>query len=295
MAVSENDLLAPEFLRKLDLLSIAAKRAFAGHMKGLKRSPKRGVSVEFADFRDYTPGDDPRYIDWNVYARLEKLFLKLFVEEEDLQVALLIDSSKSMSFGEPSKLGYARKAAAALGYVGLAAGDRVCLARFSDELRLLSPAFVGKQSAVRLFADLTRLTGEGGTKFGAPFRRYVASARRRGVAFLLSDFLSSDWELGVKALIYGGFQIACVHILSPQEISPELVGDLRLLDSETGEAQEVSVSASLMGRYRRALESFRSSVRETCFRYGADYFFCSTADPFEDLVLEYMRAAGVVR
>lgn len=290
----ESDLLAPEFLRKLDLLSIAAKRAFAGRMKGEKRSPKRGVSVEFADFRDYAAGDDPRYIDWNAYARLERLFLKLFVEEEDLQILLFVDSSKSMSFGDPNKLEYAKKVAAALGYIGLAASDRVSLASFSDRVRRLERPLVGKQSAVVLFRHLSDLTAEGPTRFEAAFSREAAGAARTGVAFVLSDFLSGDWQAGVQALTYRGFQVVCVHILSPQEIAPQLVGDLKLVDSETGEAREVSLSAALMGRYRKALEAFRSQVRETCFRYGADCFFCSTADPFEDLILEYMRSAGVV-
>jgi uncharacterized protein (DUF58 family) len=293
--MSETDLLAPEFLRKLDLLSIAAKRAFAGRTKGEKRSPKRGISVEFADFRDYAAGDDPRYIDWNAYARLERLFLKLFVEEEDLQIVLLLDSSKSMSFGEPGKLEYAKKVAAALGYIALAASDRVSVASFSDKLRRFERPLVGKQHAVALFRHLADLSGSGPTRFAEALGREVASSRRTGVAFVLSDFFSADWEAGVKALVYRGFQVVCVHILSPQEIAPQLVGDLKLVDSETGEAREVSLSASLMAQYKKAVEAFRSQVKETCFRYGADYFFCSTADPFEDLVLEYMRASGVVK
>jgi uncharacterized protein (DUF58 family) len=292
--MAEESLLDPEFLRKLDYLSVVAKRVFAGRLKGDKRSKKRGVSVEFADFRNYAEGDDPRYIDWNTYARLERLFLKLFVEEEDLYVHILIDTSQSMSFGEPSKLDYARKVAAALGYIALTSYDRILIASFADRLAAHPRSLRGRDGVFQLFQYLRSLSCDGGSNIRGAFADYAARTHRTGVVFVISDFLSSDWEEGLKKLIYRQFQTAVIHLLAADEVTPELVGDLRLIDSETQEAREVSMSMRLASDYKQTVDGFLADVRAACHRYGADYVFTTTDRPFEDLILHTLRGVEAV-
>lgn len=287
-------LLDPEFLRKLERLSLVAKRAFRGQLKGEKRSPKRGASVEFADYRDYTPGDDLRRVDWNTYARLERLFLKLFMEEEDLHVHLLIDTSCSMGFGTPTKLAYAQRVAAALGYVGLTREDRVGAALFADRLcATLSPTR-GRGNVFTFFRFLSGAMSEGRTSFGAALREYALRTRRPGVAMVISDCFGSDLETGLKALLYRKFQVTLLHLMDREELSPSLVGDLKLIDSETGETREITVSASLLRRYQQAVDAFCGGLQSFCRRYGVDYLRVTTDTPFEELVLNYLRRSGLV-
>lgn len=288
-------ILDAAFLKKLEQLSLATKRPFAGQMKGEKRSVKRGTSIEFADYREYALGDDLRYVDWNTAARLEKMFLKLFVEEEDLYLALLLDTSRSMDFGTPKKLHYAIRLAAALGYIGLANYDRVSVQPYAAALGRPLPAQRGKAGMVSFFAYLEQLKAEGGTAFGTALRRFAASIRHKGVAVVLSDFFDPDWQEGLKALLARGYQVAALHILAEEEIKPTLVGDLRIIDSETGESKEMSVNPQLLTRYQQSLDTFCAEIETFCHRYGIDYLRASTALPFEDLVLKYMRQGGLVK
>jgi uncharacterized protein (DUF58 family) len=288
-------LLDPEFLRKLEQLSIVSKKVFSGQLKGERRSTKRGVSVEFADFRNYTLGDDLRYIDWNTFARLERLFLKLFVEEEDLHVYLLLDGSQSMTFGSPSKFDYGRRVAAALGYIGLTNFDRVGATVFAERMREHLPPVRGKQQVFPFFDFLERAQPGGQTSLAASLKEYALRTRRPGVAVLISDFFDPEWETGLKALLHRRFQVTVVHVLDRAEVRPEYVGDLKLVDSETGEEREITISAGLLREYRRAVDRFCGGIQETCRRYGADYLQAITDVPFEDLVLKWLRSAGLVR
>lgn len=291
-------LLEPEFLRKLEQLALVSKKVFAGQLKGERRSSKRGVSVEFADFRNYTLGDDLRYVDWNTFARLEKLFLKLFVEEEDLHVYLLVDGSQSMSFGSPgqlTKFDYARRVAASLGYIGLTNFDRVGGAIFSDRLVDLQPPTRGKQQVFSYFNFLEKAPHGGRTSLAASLKEYALRTRRPGVAILISDFLDPDWETGLKALLHRRFQVTAIQVLDRVEVRPDFVGDLKLIDSETGEEREITISPSLLKEYHRAVDQFCGGVQETCRRYGADYLQAITDQPFEDLILKWLRSSGLVR
>jgi uncharacterized protein (DUF58 family) len=294
-AAPASHLLAPEFLRKLERLSLVAKRSFRGQLKGEKRSPRRGSSVEFADYRDYTPGDDLRRVDWNTYARLERLFLKLFMEEEDLHVYLLVDSSRSMGFGEPSKLAYACRVAAALGYVGLTGEDRVGAALFAERPRAYFRPARGRGQVMPLFRFLEGAQPEGETVFGASLREIALRTRRPGIAVVISDGFGSDLEEGLKALLYRKFQVTLLHVLAPEEIDPPLVGDLKLIDAETGETREITVSVGLLRDYRRAVENFCARAQGFCHRYGADYLRAATETPFEDLILTALRRSGLVK
>lgn len=288
-------ILDPTFLKKLERLSLVARRPFAGQMKGEKRSVKRGTSVEFADYREYLLGDDLRYVDWNTAARLEKLFVKLFIEEEDLYLALLVDASRSMDFGSPKKLHFAVRVAAALGYIGLSNYDRVSVSAFSGSLRTALPTKRGRAGVRAFFDYLNRMEAAGETSFAASMKSFAARSRNRGVAIVLSDFMDPNWADGIKSLLARGFQVALIHTLDEEELHPRLVGDLRIIDSETGEAKEMSVNPALLARYQAALDSFCGEIETFANRYGVDYLRASTAMPFEDLVLKYLRQGGIVK
>src|SRR5947209_1446402 len=210
-------ILDPTFLKKLERLSLIAKRPFAGQMKGEKRSVKRGTSVEFADYREYILGDDLRYVDWNTAARLDKLFVKLFIEEEDLYLALLIDSSKSMDFGNPKKLHYAARVAAALGYIGLSNYDRVSVTAFAGSLGAALPTKRGKAGVLPFFRYLNQIKAVGETSFTSAMKAFSARAKSRGVAIVLSDFLDPQWADGLRSLLARGFQVALIHTLDEEE------------------------------------------------------------------------------
>ena len=292
---AENSILDATFLKKLERLSLASKRPFAGQMKGEKRSIKRGTSIEFADYREYTLGDDLRYVDWNMAARSDKMFLKLFVEEEDLYLALLLDNSKSMDFGSPKKLHYAIRLAAALGYIGLTNYDRVTIQPYAATLGRPLPTQRGKGGVLPFFSYLEKIQAGGTTAFSTSLHRFAATIRNKGVAIVLSDFFDPNWQDGLKSLLARGFQIAVIHTLSEDEIKPTLLGDLRIIDSETGETKEMSVNPQLLARYQQTFDSFCGEIETFCHRYGIDYLRTSTAMPFEDIVLKYLRHGGLVK
>ena len=287
----------PEFVKKLEHLHIYSKRAFIGQTKGERRSKKRGSSVEFADFRDYSMGDDLRYVDWRAYARLDKLFVKLFIEEEDLSVHLLIDTSKSMDFGSPmTKAVYARRAAAALGYVALSEYDRVSVAAFSGELGKLMPPQRGKGGLIPFFRHLEERTPVGGgTNFGDALSKYSAQVRNAGIAIVISDFFDDTYMRGLKALMSRRMQIVLLHVMDPEELEPTLTGDLRLIDSETGEHREVSMSPHVIAQYKAHVTEFCDGLKSTASKYGMDYVRTSTDIPMETVMLQYLRRSGLLR
>lgn len=296
MATAQN-IIDPAFVKKLERLHFYSKRAFSGQTKGERRSIKRGSSVEFADFRDYSLGDDLRYVDWRAYARLDKLFLKLFVEEEDLTVHLLIDTSKSMDFGDPmTKAVYARRAAAALGYVALTEQDRVMVAAFASGLGRPMPPQRGKAGLIPFFRHLEDRTPiGGGTQFGDAMTQYAAQIRNPGIAVVLSDFFDESYERGLKALLSRHMQIVLLHVLDPEELDPSITGDLRLIDSESGEHREVSMSPHVLAQYKAHLEDFTGNLKKMTSRYGMDYVQTSTAVPLETVMLSYLRKSGLLR
>ena len=296
MTESESTFLDPRFVRTLEGLSVVSKRVFAGQTQGNRRSFRRGSSVEFADFREYALGDDLRYVDWKAYGRLEKLFLKLFIEEEDLSVHLLLDTSRSMSFGgPPSKLLYAQRVAAALGYIALSDQDRVSLAGFSSTLGQIMPPARGRPGVAPLLRFLGRQTADGGTRLGDALTRYAASAKNNGIAVVLSDFFDDSYVPGLKALLARRFQIVLIHVLDPAEVSPALSGDLRMVDAETGQSRDVSVSPYLIGQYQQRLADFCDGLRTLANRYGMDYVRAVTDVPFEDVILKFLRTRRVLR
>ena len=290
-------LLSPPLLKKLDALALQTKRAFTGSSKGEKRSTKRGSSVEFADFRSYNLGDDIRRIDWNAYARFEKLYLKMFLEEEDLDITLLIDASLSMQFGAPStKLLAASQIAGAIGYIGLTNFDRVGAAVFDTSIRSWFPPTRGRGAAGQLFNFLEKQEPSGSVDLAAVMKRVATQARRSGMAVVLSDFLLEDgYEAGLKTLAARGFEVTVIQVLDRAELEPELVGDLKLVDVETGSMREISVSDTLLRTYKRNVENYCGNLRAFCLRYGMNYLLVANDTPIDITMTRLLRGVGIVK
>ena len=298
MAVARDSapLLPPAFLRRLERLTLATKRVQRSVGKGERRSKRKGASVEFADYRDYVQGDDLRHIDWNLYARLGQLYLKLFEESEDLTLHILIDASRSMAFGTPTKFDFARRLAAAIGYIGLAGYDRVGITAFSaGGTKVLGP-LRGKANVRKLFAFLEGIEAGGGTALDAGAREHLLRARARGVTLLLSDCLDDDgYEGAIKRLAAARADLHLVQVLAPEELDPQLSGDLKLIDSESGAAVEISVTAGLLRRYAKHRDAFVSGLRDFCLARGAGHYLVSSGTPLEQLTLEVLRHGGLLK
>ncbi len=289
-------LLESSFLRQLDRLALLTRRPMAGDIQGERRSPRRGASVEFADFRPYTRGDDIRQIDWNLYARAERFYLKLFVAEEELQVHLLVDTSASMDWGTPNKLHYARQLAAAYGYIALANLDRVSVTAFgTGPADAQLPGVRGKRGAVPLFTFLQRLQAGAGGDLARACHRYIQTARATGPLLLCSDLLDAGWRDALGALSSRPFEITVMHILAPQELEPELDGDFKLIDVEGGSPVEISADLELIRRYKQQLASWRAEVESYCSGRGITYLPVDTSVPVEEFVLGRLRRRGVLR
>jgi len=290
------DLLDPEFMTRLERLDIVSRKIFVGRMKGERRSKRKGQSVEFADYRNYTVGDDLRFLDWNIYGRLERLFIKLFFEEEDLHINVLLDASRSMAFGEPDKALYARRVAAAVAYIGLVNYNRVSVTAFSD---VYGPELVGlrgRRLIHQVLAFLGDLKTSGAGSMTAACRQFAIRHPQRGVCILLSDFLDKGgYEAGLRYLVGRNYDLYAIQLLCPQEIDPDLAGDLRLRDVEDGDVAEVTISRALIDRYKQNLSAYCSQLRDFCSRRDVTYLFASTGVPFDQLVLTYLRQKGLLR
>jgi uncharacterized protein (DUF58 family) len=296
-------LLDPEFLAQLDRLAVVSRRLRRGQIQGERRSPNRGGSVEFADFRAYSSGDDFRQIDWNAYARLEKLFIKLFVAEEDITLHFVLDASSSMAWGDPEKWAYARRLVAALGYVGLVGMDRVTGAAIGGngnrpdshrDFRAHFPPHRGKRQALAWFDWLSNMTTGGSLDPVSALGAYLAQARHPGPLLLVSDLLGPGWEQALRALAARSYEVTVLHLLAPQEVAPTLEGDLQLVDSETQGIVEITADYDLLQRYRARVEAWQEHLRQTCAKIGVHYVFIETSQPLASLILTYLRRYHVV-
>jgi uncharacterized protein (DUF58 family) len=289
-------LLDPEFLHKLEQLELVSRKIFVGRMKGERKSKRRGSSVEFADHRNYSIGDDLRHIDWNVYGRLDKLFLKLFLEEEDLHFYTLVDTSLSMDFGEPTKLHYAKQVAAALAFVGLVNHDRVVLEPFSDGFGGGMPSVRGRSQMWRVVQYLDQLQATGASNLTAAAKAFAVKHAGKGVVVVVSDFLDKHgYQDALRYLVARNMDIYVIHVLSQEEVEPELVGDLRLVDAEDDDVAEITISAPLLKRYKDNLNAFVGGLKEWCTRRGITYIFTTNQNPFDKLILNYLRERGLVK
>ena len=288
-------LLSPELLAKLERLELVSRKVFRGRMKGERRSKRKGQSVEFADFRSYVPGDDLRLIDWNLYARLDQLFLKLFQEEEDLHVYALVDCSESMNFGDPTKYFVAKQLAAALGYIGLCRADRVSVQALGDQGRR-APILRGRSGLWKMLQYLESVESGDNVSLHDGVKDFSLRNSGSGVVVLISDLMDkSGYEAALRMLVGRRMDVFVMHILSPEEIDPPIRGDRRLIDAEDGDETEITVNAYVLERYKQTLEAFVGSIKTFCSRRSIAYIPVRTDQPVDDVMTRYLRKRGVVR
>lgn len=291
-------------LRKLEQLTLVAERVRVGVMKGDRRSSKRGTSIEFADYRNYVRGDDLRRLDWNVYARLERPFIKLLEEEEDLAVHLLVDVSASMNWPDDdqptnqqtNKLSYALRLAGALGHIALTAGDLLTVTLLQSGGDQSWGPFRGQQNSLRLLQFLENGVAAGITDLNLSLRNYALRGRRPGLLFVLSDLLSPNgYQEGLNALQSRGYEVGLIHLLSPDEMEPPLGGDLKLVDVETGVDAEITLDPTTLALYRERLGGWLAEIGSTCAGRHVHYIPVATDLPWEKLVMQTLRLKGVLK
>jgi uncharacterized protein (DUF58 family) len=316
---SVDDLISPDLAARLAQVDVASRRVFSGKLKGERRSKRRGESVEFADHRPYVVGDDLRHIDWNIFGRLDRLFLKLFLEEEDLSLHIALDCSASVDTGEPNKFVFMQKLAASLGYVGLVNLNRVAVSAIGDRApregepdtddqgRPLPPQGLvsslrdlrGRRRLTDLAAYLTAIQPAGNTRFTDACKRIALTRRGRGVMVLLSDFLIKEgYEDGLRLLNGRGYDLFVIQVLSPQEMEPDkygIGGDLRLKDVEDADAAEVTITAPLLKRYKQVLNAYITRLHDFCAQRDIVHVTVKSDTPVDTLVLDHLRRRGLLR
>ena len=285
------DLLPPALLARLEAVQLATRRRLAGHFAGEHRSPRHGASPDFADYRQYHPGDDFRRVDYHLYARLDVLLVKLFEAEDDLALRLLVDTSASMGTG--GKLDQAKRVAAALGFTALVRRDPVSLHAFPFEGPPVR--FAGRAGAPALFAHLARLEAGGATPFALAAAALLARPGPPGLTVLVSDLLTPEWEDGLARLPSRGGDLVVVHVLAEDDLRPELGGDVDLVDRESGERVAVSLTPEAVADYRRLAAAWADEVAGRARRAGAAYSRVLATDDLESLLLGGWRRAGVLR
>lgn len=303
-----DDLLDPALVARLSALDLSSRKVLSGKMKGERRSKRRGQSVEFADHRPYVVGDDLRHIDWNIFGRLDRLFLKLFLEEEDLSLHIVFDASASLDCGQPSKFLLAQKLACALGYVGLVNLHRVTVTAIggvepdaeggAPRPQLLTA--VRDLRGRRRLQDLARFllqTEPGGpASFSEACKRIALTRRGKGVMVVISDFfIKEGYETGLRLLLGRGYEVYAVQVLSPQELEPDLGGDLRLKDCEDSDLADVTISAPLLKKYKQMLAAYCGRLSAFCAARGILLQTVPSTTPVDVLVLDYLRRKGLVR
>jgi uncharacterized protein (DUF58 family) len=295
IASNGSDLLPPDLLARLERLELVTRRIFRGRLKGERRSKRRGQSVEFADFRNYVPGDDLRFIDWNLYARLDRLFLKLFLEEEDLHFHALIDCSTSMNFGSPTKFRVAQQLAAALGFIGLCRADRVRIAALGRQ-SASAPVVRGRAGMWKLLRYTDGLQAGSNEPLEVSLKEFVIRASGSGVVVLLTDLMDKrGYESALRLLVAQRMDVYVIHLLSPEELQPPLTGDLKLIDAEDGDEAEITITKPMLERYQQTLATFIGQAKQFCARRGITYMMTPTDRPIDQLLTHYLRDRGLVR
>jgi uncharacterized protein (DUF58 family) len=292
----DDDLFDDEFQRKLEYLALVSRRVFSGRLRAERRTKKSGSGVEFADHRDYQPGDDFRTLDWSVYQRFEKLLVRLYEEEEDLAIYFVLDTSASMAFGDGRKLRYGKKVAAALAYVGLANLDRVSIVTTTDRVMGRMPETRGKARIFKVFRFLREAKADGTTDLGDAMKTFVAQNKRRGLAVLISDLYDpAGFEKGMNVLRYNKFDPFVVHVVDPAEAKPKLNGDVLVYDCETGEEREVTVTAKVLQRFAQAHAAYLAEIERFCATHQVPYVAASVDTAFDELILRVFRRGGFLR
>jgi uncharacterized protein (DUF58 family) len=294
---ADDDVFDDEFQRKLEYLALVSRRVFAGRLRAERRTKKSGNGVEFADHRDYQPGDDFRSLDWNAYQRFDRLLVRLYEEEEDLAIYFILDTSASMAFGERArKLAYAKKIVAALAYVGLANLDRVSIVTTSDRVLERMPETRGKARIFKAFRFLKEVQAEGVTDLADAMKTFVAQNKRRGLAVLVSDLYDpAGFEKGINVLRYNKFDPFVVHVIDPAEARPKLHGDVLVYDCETGAEREVTVTSRVLDRFAEAHARYLADIERFCATHQVPYVAARVDVAFDELILRVFRRGGFLR
>lgn len=276
-------------------MELISRKIFRGRLKGERRSKRKGQSVEFADYRNYVPGDDLRFVDWNLYARLDKLYLKLFLEEEDLHVYFLVDASPSMNFGEPTKFFAAKQLAAALAFVGMCRGDRVRI-EFLGRNNQSSPVLRGRSQLWRMVDFVQSVEPVEPVDLTSSIKQFCLRNTGRGIVVLLSDLMDKQgYESALRLLVGQQMDVFVLQILSPEEMEPELSGDLKLVDCEDSDEAEISVNTAVIKRYKATLAAFVNQARKFCAQRDMTYLLARSDQGADVLVGQYLRERGLVR
>lgn len=304
-AAQPSDLIPAELAARLDRLSLVTRQRLLGDGHGERRSRRRGSSLEFADYRAYSPGDDPSRVDWNVYGRFRQLQVKVFEAEELMGVSLCLDASASMRWGEPDKFFRACQIAAALGYLALAGGNRVRVTALRRRGAERSRDFWGRRQAAELLRCVGGLTPDevalerddeaGSLERLAREAQRGAAARRAQLTILISDLLSATWQEAIRALEGATSELVVLHVLDREEINPSLGGDLNLVDQETGAREEVTLNAEVISWYQARVQSWLAEVADFCARRGVRYVRHVTSSPLEQWLFRDLRVRGVLR
>lgn len=284
------------FLKKIEYLYVVSKKMFTGKLRAERKTRKVASGIEFADHRNYAPGDDLRALDWRVYGRTEKLLVRLFEEKEELSIYFLIDCSKSMQFNDDVKLNYAKKMAAALGYIGLCNQDRVSFIAFNEKVIERLPPTSGRGQIFKVFNFLEKLKGEGATSFEDSFKTFASENRRRGVAVVISDFYNPEgFEKALNFLHYQQFETYVVHIVDTSEFDIKAHGDVALVDEETGERLDMTMTPRLLTKYKKAFDALCLQMESYCVARRMLYFRTPVELPFDEIVLKVFRAGGFLK
>ena len=284
-----------DFLRKLERLHLVAKRLSWAGVKGEHAASRKGFSLEFSDYRRYQRGDDLRYIDWNIYRRLDRLLLKVFTSEEEMNIYLMVDTSRSMAEGTPVKIDYAKKVAAALGYIGLKNLDRVGGASFSTRLHTPLTLGRGRKQILSLFGFLARLSCSGETNLRAAVHSFTNLFPHPGLVVIVSDlFDPAGWRAALEELTAKRYQLLVIHVVDEREIQPEPWGDVALIDVEGGRERKLFLDAELVRRFKAEVTGYFREVETMCAARGIDYLRTTTSVPFEEFVLQTLRQVSSV-
>ena len=298
-AAAEGELFDEAFLARLELLQVVARRVFRGRTRAERKSRKVGSGLEFADHREYSPGDDIRNLDWNVLMRLGHTLIRLYEEDEDLPIRIAVDVSASMQSRGGAKLRYAQQVAAALAYVGLANLDRVGLTCMSGKVHATLPAVRGKGRIFRVFDFLRQAERGGPTDLRAACKRVAAESAQPGLTVIISDFYDLDGAFdGLNLLRFRKHEPIAIQVLDPVEVRPAMTGlrgDVRLVDCEGGEAADVTITPATLKAYAEAHERFCEALAQNCRSRGIPYFRAELDVPFDELVLRMFRLGGLLR
>jgi uncharacterized protein (DUF58 family) len=283
-----------DFLTKLEYLALISRRVFRGQLLAQKRTRQLGGGIEFADHRDYTPGDDFRYLDWNIYARHGDLLLKRFQEEQDLHVYLLLDCSRSMEFGTPPKFDLARQVTAALAYIALADLDRIAVVAFAEGVLTEFPLTRGKARILNLLEFLEELPADGdATNLGELVHAFVHRTMRRGLAIVVSDLFDPlGFQPALDRLRHHRFEPYVIQLYDREEAEPGFLGDVELIDVESREPRKLTVTEKHLKQYRSLFQGFLQSVETYCESYGIPCTTTTSNVPFDELILAMMRRTG---